>query len=969
MQHRWEQQREHVRDDLRGVVSGEVLADPITLWLYATDGGIHAVRPLVVVRPRSVEDVSECARYASEHGISIHARGAGTGSAGESLGEGIILDFSAHMRRIVETGQDTVRVQPGIARERVDEHLRGLGRRFPSDAGTRPATTVGGTLAVGGSGRRRLAFGDIAERCERVQVVLADGTPLDFGTEPLAGEENADAASPKRRIVRELASLLGEHESTLARHRSKSPVDRAGYHVFDILEEDRLNVARLLVASEGTLGLFTEMVVRTAPLPAHRACALLFFETAETAARAVPDVLAHRPGACDLLESRYLSLARETLGAFERLIPAGAGALLVVEFESDNPAELRERTRAMLARVGEKKKHRFESRTTFAPEEVDLADELVAGLRPTLYRLEGKAKPIPLVEDIAVPPADLAAFLGVVQNTLKRRQVTALLSCHAGQGQVHLLPFVDLADPAARDAMWGLANELYEQVFLVGGTVSAEHATGLSRTPFLKRQYGELYPVLEQIKAIFDPENLLNPGKIIATADSREWLGTLIPPIRIESEGPAAAAIAEMSPYGRVEEAVRTVEACSGCGACRSRAMGTRVCPLLRVQPLEEASPRGKVNFIRGFLNGELPPELLLTDEGKRILDLCVHCEMCRLICPSRVDVSALIAGAKAAHVATNGLDPNDRAFVHAESLLQASRWLGPAAGLPLASPQGRWIVEKTLGLSRARRLPRIARKTFLRRAARRGWTKMERLPGEKAALFVDTFVNQFDTAIAEAAVAVLRHNDIPFTVPPNQRPSGVTAAACGAVEYTAAQARKNTVALGDAVRHGYSIVVLEPAAAYCLKYVYPKLVDDDDARQVAERVFDLSEYLWRIHEQGRLELDFKPLNLSVGYHAPCRLKAMEIGTPGASLLGLIPGLVVRTIEEGCCGAAGSFGLRRDGFRTSLRAGWQLVSRMRAADIQLTATECTACRLQLAQGAAKESLHPVEILAKAYGLT
>ena len=350
-----------------------------------------------------------------------------------------------------------------------------------------------------------------------------------------------------------------------------------------------------------------------------------------------------------------------------------------------------------------------------------------------------------------------------------------------------------------------------------------------------------------------------------------------------------ASIVAELNPPGRPDEAARIVAQCSGCGACLTRSTTGPVCPLLRVQPREEASPRGKVNFIGGILSGGLPSELLLTDEARGILDLCVHCEMCRLICPSRVDVSTLVAAAKAVHVGTNGLDPNDRGFVYADSLLKAARWAGPVANQIFALPQGRWLVEKTLGLSRARRLPRLAGKPFLRVAARRGWTKMERLPGEKAALFVDTFANHFDTGLAEAAVAVLRHNDIPFTVPPNQRPSGVAAAACGAAEYVAAQARKNTVVLGDAVRHGYSIVVLEPAAAYCLKHVYPKLVDDEDARQVAENVFDLSEYLWRIHEQGKLQLDFKPLNLAVGYHTPCRVKALEIGTPGASLLKLIP--------------------------------------------------------------------------------
>ena len=514
-----EQQREHVRDDLRGVVSGEVFADAITRRLYRSDGGIHAAEPLVIVRPRSVEDVRECVRYGAENGIPLHARGAGTDTGGGALGEGIIVDFSVHMRRIVATDGSTVTAQPGIARERIEEHLRGRGRRFPSDAGTRAATTVGGTLAVGGAGRRRLAFGDVADWVERVAVVLADGTPLEFGKEPLVDATDApddESHTAKRRIVDEVAALLGENQTLIQRYRSKSPVDRAGYHIYDVIDGDHINMAKLLVASEGTLGLFTELVVRTSPLPACRSCALLFFESAEAAAKAAPDVLEHFPCACDLLESRYLSLARETIGEFERLIPPGADALLVVEFESDDPAELRERTREMLATLSDKRRHRFESRTTFVSEEVDLADRLVSGLRPTLFRLEGKEKPIPIVEDVAVPPDNLAGFLNTLQNTLKRRRLTALLSCHAGQGQIHLLPFVDLTDPAAADAIYGLADELYEQVFLLGGTVSGEHATGLSRTPFLKRQYGELYPVLEQLRAIFDPKHLLNPGKIVS---------------------------------------------------------------------------------------------------------------------------------------------------------------------------------------------------------------------------------------------------------------------------------------------------------------------------------------------------------------------------------------------------------------------------------------------------------------------
>jgi Fe-S oxidoreductase len=292
-----------------------------------------------------------------------------------------------------------------------------------------------------------------------------------------------------------------------------------------------------------------------------------------------------------------------------------------------------------------------------------------------------------------------------------------------------------------------------------------------------------------------------------------------------------------------------------------------------------------------------------------------------------------------------------------------------PLVNWALGNRQMRWLMEKTLGIAKGRKLPRISSRPFLRRAAHRRLTRSTRRPGDKVLYFVDTFANYFDPSLGRALTDVMEHNGISVYVPPDQKQAGTPAIACGWLDLARRLAHHNVRLLAEAVRQGYHVVASEPAAALTLVQEYPMLLDDsDDSRLVAENTSEACTYLWRLHQLGRLQLDLKPVNFSVGYHLPCRLRALDVGAPGESLLRLIPGLTRHRLEQGCSGMGGAYGLKRETYRSSLRMGWRLVHRMRDSHIQLGATECSACRLQMEQGANKPTFHPLKLFAHAYNL-
>jgi Fe-S oxidoreductase len=626
--------------------------------------------------------------------------------------------------------------------------------------------------------------------------------------------------------------------------------------------------------------------------------------------------------------------------------------------------------------------------------------------------MKGDRRALPFVEDIAIDPTKLPEFLQSVHKILNENEVTASIFSHAPQGTVHIRPFMSLSDPAEVPRMHRLANQLFELVLEFNGTVSGAHGDGLSRTWFLRRQYGQLYNVFSDVKKIFDPLNVFNPGKIVGhpysglgdnlrkVVVSNSFLG---PPLADESTtdktmaGDSGLAEKTAPDSGRTSDAVvrnpgsanpvasalpvfepalnwqlpqiaLAARNCNGCGRCRTNAPQERMCPVFRLAPREEASPRAKANLMRGVVTGQLDPAKLAQDEFKQIADLCVNCHQCRLECPAGVDIPKLMVEAKAQFYATNGMKISDWLLTRLDWLYQLAGQSPAITNRLLKSRSARWLLDRIVGISQGRKLPLFSRQNFARWSQRQKLHRPSKRQSRKIVYFVDAYANWNDTELGQALVRVLEHNGIDVLVPSGQNVSGMSLISEGSVTRAKRLAQRNVELLAEWVRLGYKIVTTEPSAALALKHEYLNLLDDPDAVLVSENTIDASSFLLQLHLSGDLELDFRPVNASIGYHLPCHQKALGNDIPAMKLLQLIPGLQVELIEKGCSGMAGTFGIKRKNYLRSLRMGFALINAMRSTDIIAGTTECSTCKIQMEQGTTKPTVHPIKILAMAYGL-
>ena len=840
-----------------------------------------------------------------------------------------------------------------------------LNRRVWPDPAGSWCRTVGGMIGVGARGARSLRHGSVPDAVIQARVCFANG---ETGTLPTAVKAPEWDLGP---VDRPFVGTLNDRLATLANwHESRRPGP-------SVPSEDRRPLTdehgdprpdRLLGGSFGTLAMIAEVTLKTVPIPGAQRVLILPFDRITHAASAIASCLTEGPSRCELVDWRMLRHARESDPFWADAAPDRAEAALIVEFDGIEAEGPSSRARSLVRRLSMGHVRPLGIIELTRKADCDRAFGLRRAAEPRLMSGSGRSRPTAVVPALEVPPERWAEFINDLQPLFRRHDLNWTIHGCVGSGQIRARPFLDLGAPRDRAQVAGLATAMI---------AAAERSGGRPAGRWVRRVGGGDGPaspmdpsaiLRRQVKAIFDPNGILQPG--LMTFDDgepapRPMLAPVAPPASI-APMPIIDPKFQWRDEGRgmLDQAA----ACNGCGGCRSFEPALRICPSFRASRREGETPRALAGLIRGIASGAIDRDAWGSEAVRRAADHCIHCRLCEQECPSGIDISTMMMEVKAAYADLHGLGPSEWFLARIELWSRLASRMPRTFNALIGSPRLRWLLERTLGLSRHRCLPRACRTPFVRRAERMGLAEPAAdRGGPRVVYFLDLIANYYDHAIAEGAVSVLRHCGVSVFVPKRQQGCGMPYLVAGDVDSAREVALANLRILGNAVREGYTVVCSEPTALLMLRNDYPRLTDDLDAGLVAANAMDLGRYLLGLGDRGLLPRPELPIHARVGYHLPCHLRALDIGVPALELLGQIPEMEVEHIDRGCSGMAGSFGLSRGHFRTSLRAGRGLRDRMKGPDIELGAAECAACRIQMEQGNRKRTYHPITLLAMSHG--
>jgi FAD/FMN-containing dehydrogenase/Fe-S oxidoreductase len=940
--------------DLESQVNGEVRFDRIARALYATDASVYQIVPLGVVVPRTRGALVKAVQLCIAAGVPVTMRGGGTSQAGQAVGAGVIIDTSKYLHHLLEVNvaERWARVEPGIVLDELNAHLHTHGLRFAPDISTADRATLGGMMANNSSGARSLYYGKTIDHVLEQDVLLADGSLARFGPRSDAEAKAAAAASTLEgacyRVVRTLAR---QHAAEIDRRYPKLLRRVGGYNLDEFVSPDRpFNLARIMVGSEGTLGVVLEAKVNLVPLPRAKAVLVIQFGDLLDSLAATPLILRHHPSAVEVMDRFILDHTRKspTLNAIRKTIIDGEpGALLCVEMYGDRAEDLPPRLEALERDL---RANGFGDRYVHAldlPTQARIWSLRAAALGLSMA-MRDDAKSLSFVEDTAVDPARLRDYIARFLALVRRHDTVAGVYAHASVGCLHVRPVVNLKTADGVRKFEAIANESADLVLEFGGSLSGEHGDGLVRSSFMRKMYGdELYEAFRTIKRTFDPHGVFNPGKIVdappLTANLRYGAGYQTPePTTFFDYGDSGG-------FGRA------VEMCSGIGACRKTLSGT-MCPSYMATRDEAHSTRGRANVLRLAMTGRLEETGLGDDGVYSVLDLCLECRACKTECPVGVDVARFKSEFLADYWTRHGIPLEARLFGQAHGLARWGSRLAPMSNWLLGSAAGRRVNEWITGIDRRRRLPQFQRRTLADSTTNASGTP-------DVILFGDTFTNYYEPAIGIAALKVLAAAGVtaeiaaPGCCGRPQISKGLLADARVVVERT-------TRALATHAEADRPILFCEPSCLSAVREDAPALLRGEaraHAKTVAHKSFLLEEYLATIAD--RLPLMTGPRDILL--HGHCHQTSMGLLAPARQLLEKIPGATVVDLDAGCCGMAGSFGYAQKHYDVSREIGERTLFpavRARPAGAAVV-TAGTSCRYQIRDFTDIEPVHPVILLA------
>ena len=951
------------QQDLENQVEGEVRFDETAKALYSTDASMYQIKPLGVVYPKHAQDVSRIIRLAYEQGIPVTPRGGGTSLGGQAVGQSIQMDLSRHMNQIIEVNVEErwARVQPGVVLDELNAHLKPHGLLFAPDVAPSNRANVGGMIGNNSCGAHSIIYGKTIDHVIALDVVLSNGTETAF--HPVKDQAFADKVKQgamEGRIYDNIRRIADENRDEIDARFPKIMRRVGGYNLDEFIGDGPFDLCKIIVGSEGTLVAVTEAKVNLVPLPAFAALNICHFNGLIESMEATVEILKTDPASVELIDRTILDLAKVAPEAAKQrvFIEGDPEAILAVEYYGETEAEVTRKMDELEALLREKNLGYAFVRAMTATAQANVWGVRKAGLG-LLMGMKGDTKPATFVEDTAVSPEKLPEYIRRFDEIVRNHDTVASYYAHASVGTIHIRPLINLKNADEIDRMRSIAEEIRDLVLEFGGAMSSEHGDGLVRSEWNEDMFGsQLYNAFKEVKAVFDPNGIMNPGKIIANQKMTENLRF----------GPAYET-QEVNTYFDFSNDggfARSVELCNGVGACRKKLVGT-MCPSYIATLDEEHSTRGRANILRAALSGELDEEGLTSQRVYEALDLCLECKGCKGECPSNVDMAKMKYEFLAQYYDKHGLPLRNRVFGHIASLNKLGSAFAPLSNWVMNHPWHKWLLEQTIGVDKRRTLPAFAEETFEQWFYHRSNQPVVRTDQPTVVFFPDTFVNYNDPHIGIATVEVLEQAGYRVLLAEPRKCCGRPFISKGMLHQAKKIARYNIAQLDQYALKGWPIVGCEPSCMMTFRDDYLDLVDDPRAKRVADHVFLIDEFLAQEHEAGRLNLTFKDIKKSLKLHGHCQQKAIVGTGPTVTALNLVPGYEVEALNTGCCGMAGSFGYEQEHYDISMKIGDDRLFPAVKNDnghSEIVAPG-TSCRHQLADGLGCTAKHPIEYIREA----
>jgi len=967
-----------IASDLNAIIKGDAFHKEWQRSMYSNDASLYEILPICVVIPKNESDVIKTVKYAYENNIPLTARGGGTSLAGQTVGNGIIIDFSKYMNKILEISVENnfIIIEPGLYKTELDNYLNNFGKFFPPDPSSSDFCTLGGMISNNSSGPHSVKYGSVIDYVISLKVILSNGEIIE--TEPIkpGGEEwikKISVGNLESRIYRQLLELINNN---LKKIKEKEPKvkNSAGYKLLSIIDKkNNFDLSKIFVSAEGTLGIILQAKLRIVDIPKFLGTVMLQFNKIEEIGSTVCKVLETSPSSVELLDRYVLESASMVIPEIKEKIHNNVNAILLIEYDGNNYNEISNKMKYIKRNIIDKSSFFIKEKFAYSEEESqDLWNIRKKSLPYSMKVRKNGKKPAPFIEDITVPPKKLPNLIKKLYAIYKKYDVSGVVYGHAGDGQLHTRPLLNLKEKSDIQKMKKIADEVYSFVIENKGSITGEHGDGIVRSEYLAEMYDEVYDLFKIVKKLFDPQNILNPISKINNEKNIMLKNIRYAYYRNNSYNllnwnNESSLIKTITGYANELSYESEIDLCHGCGNCREITSG-RMCPVFKAYRNELDSCRGRINILRWLIKEDgLPVNLIKTSDYQKIIyDHCIQCKMCYVECPSNVNVGKLMAEARANYVKVNKIPRGYRLFANIDKYENLGYKLYPFSNYLLSNKLFRNLFERITYIDKDRKFPRYVNKSFIEHYKNYLLNNRQQHYNKSVVFFYDTYINYHNPRIGILIVKLLERNGFNVIVPP-QKSSGISAIFEGSTNIAKKIISYNLDNLAPYINKHIPIITFSPSSSLALKLEYMNIINNEKSRAVANLTFDIHEFLFSIYKKGELNVDFNKIKKDVLIHIHCHDIVQRIDQDIISLLQLIPGLNFQVIENGCCGIGGAFGFIKGNYKRSMKIGETLFNLVKKNDKTVYSTG-ESCSLQINEGTGKEIKLTVELISEAYGL-